>query len=120
MGEEAVYPRLLLALLDTIVEELRQWDHLCAVVVPEKRELRLILRPIVRAGAIYKESPVRQHFPCLGEDLPLCAGAVVHQLKAPAGDGVRLLAKHPLAGAGGVHQDQIRLQPRRSQRLGIG
>ena len=75
----------------------------------EGADLPLVLPLLERAGRIDERSAAREHGGGILQDGALTGDAAFDVLLAPFGDGVRVLAEHPLARAGRVDQDLIEI-----------
>ena len=77
------------------------------VALQESRQGHLVLLGGKGAGGVHQTAAGADQLGAVVEDLRLTAGAHLHGLLAPVGDGGLFLAEHALAGAGGVDEDPV-------------
>ena len=94
-------------------------DALGAVELHQPFNLLLVFAAVECAGAVYHPPSGAQRGPQVVGNLALQGGAVAHQSLAPLRHGLRVLAHHPLARAGHIGHDDVKLLAQGAEARGV-
>ena len=85
------------------------FEHKIGMTCEELCDLFLIFTRLERAGGIDERAAACKHFSGVVENFPLTGNTAFHVLLAPLRDRARVLAEHPLARAGSIDEDLVKV-----------